>query len=228
VLVWLVVQRAGLGPGFLDSLCAYGAIPAEMTGAGTLGADPRLPCRAGGLVWSAALTSMFLHGGWLHLIGNLWFLWVFGNNIEDSMGPGRFAVFYLVTGLGATAAHVLTAWSSPVPVVGASGAISGVMGAYIVLYPHVRVITAIVLFFFVRIVALPAGVLLGFWFVLQLLQGTAAGPAGAGVAFWAHVGGFVVGAVLVRAFARPARVRRHRRTRLVSVDRDGFDVHERF
>jgi membrane associated rhomboid family serine protease len=167
---------------------------------------------------------MFLHGGWMHLIGNMWFLWVFGNNIEDSMGHARFVAFYLLTGLLASAAHVLTARASVVPTVGASGAISGIMGAYIVLYPRVRVLTAIFLVYFARIVALPAVAVLGLWFALQLLQGTAAlgGPAGGGgVAFWAHIGGFVAGAGLIKLFARRKLVRAKREGHVLTRDELG-------
>jgi len=207
--VWLFVQRAGSGIEFLETLCAYGAIPGEITGAIPAGALVPLgpgQCRIGGLAAGSLLTSMFMHGGWMHLIGNMWFLWVFGNNIEDSMGHLRFVVFYLLTGFAAAGVHILTSMSSGVPVVGASGAISGVMGAYIVLYPRVRVLTLIFLFYFVRIIALPAVALLGLWFAFQLLSGAAAGSGGTGVAVWAHVGGFVAGAALIRLFERPKLV----------------------
>ena len=217
VAVWLVLQGAGTGERFLESLCAYGAIPGEITGA--FAAGERVPlgpgtCGIGGLAGSALLTSMFLHGGWLHLFGNMWFLWVFGNNIEDSMGHLRFVVFYVATGLVAAGAHVLTAAGSGVPVVGASGAISGVMGAYLVLYPRVRVDTLVVLVVFVQVVKLPAAAMLGLWFVLQLLQGAVSSSVAGGVAFWAHVGGFAAGALLIRLFARAKLVdakRAHRR-----------------
>jgi membrane associated rhomboid family serine protease len=215
--VWLFVQHAGMGEGFLESLCAYGAIPGEITGRLTPG--DRVPlgpgtCWVGGLSGMTLVTSMFLHGGWLHLLGNLWFLWVFGNNIEDSMGHARFLVFYLATGLAAAGAHLLTASASSVPVVGASGAISGVMGAYLVLYPRVRVETLVVLVVFVQIVQLPAAAMLGLWFALQLLSGAVSSAVAGGVAFWAHVGGFAAGAALIRLFARSKLVaakRAHRR-----------------
>ncbi|HZD03777.1 MAG TPA: rhomboid family intramembrane serine protease, partial [Longimicrobiales bacterium] len=135
--VWLWIQGGGFDPRTLtDSLCALGAIPAEITGAGGAGAYRGSPCGPGGLTWPALLTSMFLHGGWMHLIGNMWFLWIFGNNVEDSMGHLRFVVFYLLCGMVAAVAHVISAPASGLPVVGASGAISGVMGAYLVLYPR--------------------------------------------------------------------------------------------
>jgi membrane associated rhomboid family serine protease len=214
VVAWLVVQGGGLGDRFLESLCLYGAIPAKVTG----GLPVEFPvhlgafrCPSDGLGVASLLTSMFLHGSWGHLIGNMWFLWVFGNNIEDSMGHLRFAVFYLATGLAAAGAHVLVEPSSAIPVVGASGAISGVMGGYLVLYPRVRVLTFVVVLLFVRIVPLPAAVWLGLWFALQLLQASIG--TGGGVAFWAHVGGFVVGVAGVKLFARAKLVEAKREHR---------------
>lgn len=194
---WVLVQGAGLDPALLgDSVCALGAIPAEITGdVASAG-----PCRLGGLTWQAIFTSMFLHGGWFHLVGNVWFLWVFGNNIEDAMGPVRFVVFYVLAGIVAAMAHVVADPASAVPMVGASGAISGVMGAYLVLYPRARVDTLFYFLVFFRVVPLPAWVILGYWFVIQLVS-TGAG-AGAGVAYAAHVGGFVAGLALVLLFAR--------------------------
>lgn len=194
--VWVLVQGAGLDPALLnESVCALGAIPAEVTGDVAVAG----PCRLGGLTWQALFTSMFLHGGWLHLIGNLWFLWVFGNNIEDAMGPFRFVVFYLLAGTVAAMAHILTDPGSPVPMVGASGAISGVMGAYLVLYPKARVDTLFYFLVFFRVIPLPAWVILGYWFVIQLLS--SGGGAGAGVAYAAHVGGFLAGIILTPVFA---------------------------
>jgi membrane associated rhomboid family serine protease len=207
VLAWLFVQSAGAGSRFIESLCAYGAIPGEITGAIASGAAVYIGeymCPIQGSGTTTLLTSMFLHGSWMHLIGNMWFLWVFGNNIEDSMGHLRFAVFYVVTGLIAAGCHILSSLDSPVPTVGASGAISGVMGAYMVLYPRVRVQTLII-FVFIQVVALPAVVLLGLWFAIQFLQGALARGAG-GVAFWAHIGGFAAGVVLIKLFERPRLV----------------------
>jgi membrane associated rhomboid family serine protease len=156
---------------------------------------------------------MFLHGSWMHLLGNMWFLWLFGNNIEDSMTRPRFAIFYLLSGLGAALLQVVVEPDSTVPMVGASGAISGVMGAYLVLYPRVRVFTMVPLGFFLTSIALPAWAMLIYWMLLQLLGGfTRIGAEGeGGVAFWAHVGGFVAGAVLVKAFERSDRVLAHQR-----------------
>ena len=154
---------------------------------------------------------MFLHGSWMHLIGNMWFLWIFGNNVEDSMGRGRFVVFYLLTGLVAAFAQVVTNPGSSVPMVGASGAISGVMGGYLVLYPRVRVFALLPLGFLMTSIALPAWVMLVYWLGLQLVSGLlSAGGEGGGVAFAAHVGGFVAGVVLVKLFARSEYVAAHR------------------
>ncbi len=205
VVVWFVVQGAGAGQPFLDSLCAWGTIPGELTGALEAGRIVRIgpsECRIGGATWSTAVSSMFLHGGWFHLILNMWFLWVFGNNIEDAMGHGGYLVFYLLAGVLASAAHVASAPGSAVPTVGASGAISGVMGAYIVLYPKVRVDTLFIFFIFIRVIPLPAWVMLGYWIGLQLLTGLGGSGLSGGVAVWAHIGGFVAGLLLVWPFAR--------------------------
>jgi membrane associated rhomboid family serine protease len=162
--------------------------------------------------WWTVVTSMFMHGGWLHLLGNMWFLWVFGNNIEDSMGHTRFVAFYLLSGVAAAATQMLVDPDSAIPMVGASGAISGVMGGYILLYPRVRVHTLVTLGFFLTTVALPAYVILGYWFVLQLLLGAATtlSRAQGGVAVWAHVGGFVAGLLLIKWFANPEYLERRR------------------
>jgi membrane associated rhomboid family serine protease len=147
----------------------------------------------------------------MHLLGNMWFLWLFGNNIEDSMTRPRFVAFYLLTGLAAAMAQVLANPDSAVPMVGASGAISGVMGAYLVLFPRVRVFTMVPLGFFLHSMALPAWVMLIYWAFLQVLGGvTSIGSEGTGgVAFWAHLGGFVAGVVLVKVFERRDRVAAH-------------------
>jgi membrane associated rhomboid family serine protease len=154
---------------------------------------------------------MFMHGSWMHLLGNMWFLWIFGDNVEDSMGHLRFVVFYLLSGLAAAIGQVVTDPSSPIPMVGASGAISGVMGGYLLLYPTVRVFAILPLGFFVTSVALPAWAMLGYWFLIQFVSGLAAfGSEIGGVAFWAHVGGFVAGVVLVKLFARSDYISAHR------------------
>lgn len=205
VLVWIYLEGAGFSPDLLShTVCTYGMIPAEITGKtgdhiGVL-LGPGVGCRFGGLTWQALFTSMFLHGGWLHIIGNMWFLWLFGNNVEDSMGHVRYLVFYLLVGVAAGAAQVFSSPDSPVPTVGASGAISGVMGAYLVLYPRIRIHTLFIIFFFIRIIPVPAWLILLYWFGIQLLSGTATPQTGGGVAFWAHVGGFVTGVALVKVF----------------------------
>ncbi|MEW6319525.1 MAG: rhomboid family intramembrane serine protease [Acidobacteriota bacterium] len=216
-LTWLVVQGAGADASLARSVCNLGLIPGELTGLARPGTgfpmgevgvclvDPgRQPINL--------LTSMFLHGSWMHLIGNMWFLWLFGNNIEDSMTRPRFVAFYLLCGLAAAMAQVVVDPSSVVPMVGASGAISGVMGAYLVLYPRVRVYTLVPLGFVMTSMALPAWVMLIYWGLLQLVGGFATlGAEGGGVAFWAHVGGFVAGVVLVKLFARPEAALAQRR-----------------
>jgi membrane associated rhomboid family serine protease len=152
------------------------------------------------------VTSMFIHGGWLHLIGNMLFLWVFGDNVEDAMGHGRYLVFYLLAGVGATAVQVYVDQGSHIPMVGASGAIAGVLGAYLILYPRATVSVVIPWLWFFGAFPVPAALLIVFWFLLQLLNGVAALDAATGVtegvAFWAHVGGFVAGILLVRLFRR--------------------------
>ncbi len=151
-------------------------------------------------------TSMFMHGGLLHLGGNMLFLWIFGNNVEDSMGPVKFVVFYVLGGLAATALHVITGPSSEVPTLGASGAIAAVLGGYILLYPRARVVTVIFIVFFFTILELPALLVLGGWFVLQFLS--AYTDATGGVAYYAHIGGFIFGLAAVKLFASRKRVQR--------------------
>ncbi len=178
--------------------------------------------------WLTLLTCTFLHGGWLHLIGNVWFLWIFGDNVEDRLGHVGYAGFYLGCGVIASAAHLVSSPDSPVPTVGASGAIAGVMGAYFLLYPGALVVTLIPIVFFLHVVVIPAPIFLGIWFLLQLLQGSfAIGNAQAGgVAWWAHIGGFVAGVATVlllrRRLRAPTSVRRplaerpgHRRIHIV-------------
>ncbi|HYJ31992.1 MAG TPA: rhomboid family intramembrane serine protease, partial [Candidatus Binatia bacterium] len=149
-------------------------------------------------------TSMFLHGGWLHLIGNMWFLWIFGDNVEDSMGSVRYLLFYILCGLGAGAAHYLLGPGSRLPTVGASGAIAGVLAAYVVEFPGARVLTLVPLGFFIRVMELPSVAVIGIWFLIQIVSSALSfGVADkGGVAFSAHVGGFVAGLLLVRLFRR--------------------------
>ncbi len=156
---------------------------------------------------ATVVTSMFLHGGWMHLIGNMLYLWIFGNNVEDAMGHVRFVLFYLVCGIAAAMAQALPNAESTVPMVGASGAISGVLGAYLLLHPRAHVLVLIPLGFFSQLVHLPAMFVLGLWFVLQLVSSLLADTGAGGVAFGAHVGGFIVGMLLIPLF-------KHRRVRL--------------
>lgn len=216
VFMWIVVQGAGTALSLAQSVCELGLIPGELTASVRPGT--RVPLGEGvaciidpGMQVSNVFTSMFLHGSWMHLIGNMWFLWLFGNNIEDSMTRPRFVAFYLLTGVGAALAQVMAEPSSAVPMVGASGAISGVMGAYLVLFPRVRVFTLIPLGFFITSMALPAWVMLIYWAFLQFAGGLLSPVDGeqGGVAFWAHLGGFVAGVVLVKIFERRDRVAAH-------------------
>jgi len=168
------------------------------------------------------LTSMFLHGGWVHIIGNMWSLWIFGDNVEDRMGRSRFLAFYLLTGLLAGATHALTNPESTVPTVGASGAIAGVLGAYFVLFPHARIVTMLPLFFIPFFFEVPAVTYLLFWFLSQIIGGTLAGlnPGDVGgIAFWAHAGGFVAGLALHRLFLLP----RQRAPRRFEPDEYGIE-----
>jgi membrane associated rhomboid family serine protease len=159
--------------------------------------------------WLAVLTSMFLHGGWLHFLGNMLYLWIFGDNVEDRLGHGRFVLFYLLCGAAAALAHVFMNPSSGIPTIGASGAIAGVMGAYFVLYPQSRVLALLPLFIFWEIIEVPAILFLGIWFLMQFFSGVGSIAADAvqtgGVAFWAHVAGFLAGIAGVLTLRKPAR-----------------------
>ena len=206
---WLLIQGAGFNePVLAASVCNYGMVPGEVTRLAELGSGIPLGNGMACIIDSEPInrftpfTSMFLHGSWAHLIFNMLYFWVFGNNIEDSMGSARFVVFYLVCGIAASAAHILVDPSSPVPTVGASGAISGIMGAYLILYPKVRVRMFIPPFFLFRI---RAWLVLLWWIFGQLLSGlpelmSLRPEVSSGVAFWAHIGGFVAGLVLVKFF----------------------------
>lgn len=161
------------------------------------------------------ITATFLHGGWLHLLGNMLYLWIFGNNIEDRLGAARYLLFYLSAGIAAIAVQAWTDPLSEIPLVGASGAIAGVLGAYMVLFPRARVITLIPIFFFVELAAIPAVFVIGFWFLIQIAQGVGSIGADAvgGVAWWAHVGGFVFGLIAVAPLSLAELRRRRRRQR---------------
>jgi membrane associated rhomboid family serine protease len=180
----------------------FALIPAQVTSGLDLGDITRV------------ITSMFMHGGLAHIAGNMLYLWIFGDNVEDAMGRGKYLVFYLVGGLVASFTHILTNPGSLIPTVGASGAIAAVLGAYLVLYPQSRVQTIIPLGYFMRITLLPASIVLGLWFVLQLFSGflSLGGPDVGGVAFWAHIGGFITGVVLAKLLAnrrRPETIARY-------------------
>lgn len=216
VAAWVFVQGAGAALPLMTSVCNLGLIPGELLGTVPVGAgfamDENLACVTDpGPQYLNVITSMFLHGGWMHLIGNMWFLWLFGNNIEDSMSRPRFIAFYLLCGVAAALGQVFAEPDSIIPMVGASGAISGVMGGYLVLYPRVRVFTFVTLGFFMTTVALPAWVMLLYWAGLQLFGGftSSLAPESGGVAFWAHLGGFVAGVVLIKLFARRDKVAQH-------------------
>lgn len=210
VVMWLLVQAMGMEPALSRSVCELGLIPGEFLQ--RLPAGTQIPMGHGmacvittGSSWHAPFTSMFMHGSWAHLLGNMWFLHVFGNNVEDVMGRGRFILFYIVSGLAAAAAQVMIDPSSPIPMVGASGAIGGVMGAYVMLYPRARIHTFVFLFF----LEVPAFVMLGYWFFLQLVGNAYATGAG-GVAFAAHIGGFVAGLLLTPFLKDRELLARHR------------------
>lgn len=216
VAAWLLIQGMGAEPALSQSVCELGLIPGDFLnrlpdGAAVPMGGGYACVLSGSAAWYTPLTSMFMHGGWLHLLGNMWFLWLFGNNVEDSMGRMRYVFFYLLCGLTAAATQTFLNPSSPIPMVGASGAISGVMGAYVLLYPRVRVHLLLVLVIFITTISLPAWVMLGYWFLLQLLGGAAAAGQEGGVAFWAHVGGFAAGAALIPLFKDRMLVAQHRR-----------------
>lgn len=214
--IWLLVQGAGTESALIRSVCELGLIPGEFLG--RLPPGTVVPAGGGASCvieasrsWWTPLTSMFLHGSWFHLIGNMWFLWLFGNNVEDSMGRFRYLGFYLLCGLAAALTQTLLSPNSAIPMVGASGAIGGVMGAYIVLYPRVQIHMLVFLFVFVTRIVVPAFWMLGYWFLLQIFGGWGSiGAEGGGTAFWAHVGGFAAGALLIYGFRDPQLVAEHR------------------
>ena len=193
----IFLWQLSLGAQGEAAIRALGVIPARLFGRLTSSQEfMNLPA-----VWTV-ITSMFLHGGWMHLIGNMLYLWIFGNNVEDAMGHLRFVFFYLMCGSAAVMAQGLAAPMSTIPMIGASGAISGVLGAYLLLYPHARVLVLIPLGLYAQTLRLPAMAVLGFWFLLQLLSTAMADPNQPGVAFGAHAGGFVAGMLLIPFFKR--------------------------
>ncbi len=225
VASWIWLQGLGTDPHLSGSVCDLGLVPGELLGTAPEGTrvalTPSRDCVVGDANWITPLTSMFLHGGWFHIVGNMWFLWVFGDNVEDAMGRVRYVFFFVLCGLAAAGTQMWVHPSSAIPMVGASGAIGGVMGAYAILYPGARVNTLFFFGFFFRVFPIPAVVMLIYWFALQVLSGLPMlRGEGAGVAFWAHVGGFTAGSLLVFAF-RDSRLlsqqrvlaRAHRRAR---------------
>lgn len=220
---WFLIQGAGFdGTSLAASVCNLGLIPGELTRQAAVGTGIQVADGMACLVdrdpinLLTPVTSMFLHGGWAHLLGNCMFLWVFGNNVEDSMGRLRFLVFYVLCGLAAAAAQVAIDPSSPIPMVGASGAISGVLGGYLLLYPRVRVRVLFILVVFIQVVRVPAFVVLLLWIGYQVVMGLpelmAVDPeASSGVAVFAHIGGFIAGLLLVKLFARSDYIAEHRR-----------------
>lgn len=184
IFLWQIFSPAGLEAHILR----LGAIPYEITHFRSLDPEVRVP------PWLTLITAMFVHGSLFHLLGNMLYLWIFGNNVEDYLGSIRFIFFYLICGLAASLSHIVTHPTSRIPMVGASGAIAGVLGAYFVLYPGAKVLTLMFFFFFIRIIAVPAGFFLGFWFLMQILNV----GLGGGVAWYAHIGGFLAGLLLVR------------------------------
>ena len=203
ILAWVLIQGLGSEPQLSDSICRYGLIPgALLTGAGS--APVSGYCGVLSQDWSVVVTSMFMHAGWWHLVGNMWFLWLFADNIEDVLRPAKFIVFYLVGGVVAVIAQIVSEPSSAVPMVGASGAIGGIMGAYAWLYPTVRVRLAVVLGLFVFRRTIPAWVLLTIWFSLQLISVAMSllSESESGIAFWAHIGGFLAGFFLIQLITR--------------------------
>jgi membrane associated rhomboid family serine protease len=191
VFLWQILQPEDVQQ---KIVFAFGAIPLYLTRDFHL--LPQFPD-----YWPTVLSSMFLHGGILHLGGNMLYLWIFGNNVEDALGHVKFILFYLLSGFVAAAAHVMAQVNSPIPMIGASGAISGVLGAYLLLYPRARVVVMFWFFFFIRLVRVPAFIVLGLWFVMQLtgILGNPGGTGG-GVALFAHVGGFVFGLLTIYLF----------------------------
>ena len=187
-----------LGQDQRQVVLGFGMIPAVLFGSAHL-----VPALRVVPPWATLLTSMFLHGGWFHLVGNMIFLWIFGNNVEDALGRGRYLVLYLGSGVAAALSQALSSPADRVPMIGASGAIAGVVGAYLLLYPWAKVHVFLWIVIFFRIVTVPAWILLGLWFAMQLVSGLMRPTGSPGVAFWAHVGGFVSGLILV-VLLRPA------------------------
>lgn len=203
VLAWVFLQGMGTEPAMAQSLCQYGLIPADLLDKAPLGTiiplSDELACTLqGSHPLPTLLTHMFMHGGWFHILANMWFLYIFGDNVEEALGSARFTGFYLLCGLAAATTQLMADSSALIPMVGASGAIGGVMGVYARLFPQARVVTLVPLGFYLARLEVPAIAMLGYWFFLQLAGGVPAlSGTGGGVAFWAHIGGFLAGIVLV-------------------------------
>jgi len=196
IAAWLLLQGAGFGTQLDSSVCSYGLIPSELFGGAQIGVcDTRNNLGA-----LSVISSMFMHGSWMHIAGNMLFLWVFGDNVEDVMGPIKFIVFYLLGGITAAAFQVFSDPSSSIPMVGASGAIGAVMGGYLLLYPKARIKMFIFIFIFFTTFRVPAFVMLGYWIAVQMISAVSVQSATGGVAFWAHIGGFAFGAITVHLF----------------------------
>jgi len=182
------------GPHLKEALFLYGIVPLRYS-------DPNLSAHFTGFQqYLPFLTSMFLHGGFLHIIGNMWFLYIFGDNIEDRLGHIRYLFFYLLCGVTAGLVHLLTNWDSKIPTIGASGAISGIMGAYLLLYPRSKILTLIPIFLFIQFIEIPAFIFLGYWLLIQLFSASLTSRNVGGIAFWAHIGGFIAGLLFIKIF----------------------------
>ncbi|NOY76939.1 MAG: rhomboid family intramembrane serine protease [Calditrichaeota bacterium] len=203
VNVWAFFIEVSLGPAIQNFLQVYGFVPAHFTHPAAFGMDPFF----GRII--PIFTAMFLHGGWLHIIGNMWFLWIFGDNVEDAMGHGRYLIFYLLCGVAATMTQYAVNPASTIPNIGASGAIAGVMAAYLLMYPRAKILTLLIIIIFIDIIEIPAFIFILFWFALQLVYGLVALPAAhmatGGVAYFAHIGGFATGLILVWFFKEKRR-----------------------
>ena len=217
VFLWELIQ----GPHLNEALFFFGIVPIRYS-------DPELSAHFTTFQqFLPFLTSMFLHGGFLHILGNMWFLYIFGDNIEDRLGHLRYLLFYLLCGIAAGLIHLFTNWNSKIPTIGASGAIAGVMGAYMLLYPRAKVLTLIPIFFFFKFVELPAFIFLGYWLLIQLFFAGLTPSNVGGIAFWAHIGGFISGLVLIKIFDAIPRIgingslrrytERHRTPRLQTI-----------
>jgi len=185
--VLVFIYQMSLGSGVRDFIFSYGVIPVNILG----GSD-----------WYTLLTSMFMHGGFWHILGNMLYLWIFGDNVEDALGKFWFIVMYLLAGIVGSVAHILVSPNSAIPTIGASGAVSGVLGCYLVLYPRAKVLALVPIIFFIRFMMLPAYIFLGFWIFLQMIYGFGSFGGGTGVAYFAHIGGFVVGIIFGLLFKK--------------------------